>query len=86
LKLIKSAIFNITSKLLDDTFGIFWSLEIFLEDCLVPPFSNIPASSHESCLPLRVGISVPTLVEVCKNPIPAIKEKKSQLYNMKVQV
>jgi hypothetical protein len=61
---------------LDDPCGILRSLEISLEDCLVPPFPNIPASSHESCLPLRVGISVPTLVEVCKNLIPAINGKK----------
>jgi len=83
LKMIKSTIFKITSKLLDNTCGIHRSLEIFLEDCLVP---NIPTSNHESCLPLRIGISVSTLVEVCKNPIPAIKGKKNQLYNLKVQV
>jgi len=33
-------------------------------------------SSHESCLSLRVGHSVPMLVEVGKNPLAAIKGKK----------
>jgi len=75
LKMIKSTIFNITSKLLDDTCGIPRSLEIFLEDCLVPLFPNIATISHKSCLPLRIGIFVSTVVVVCRNPIPAIKGK-----------
>jgi len=33
-------------------------------------------SSYENCLPLRVWLFVPMLVEVGKNPIPTIKGKE----------
>jgi len=32
--------------------------------------------SHENCLPLRVRNAIPTLVEVTKNSVPAIKCKE----------
>lgn len=37
-------------------------------------------NSYESCLPLRVGHSVPMLVEVGKNPMLQSKEKKIDIY------
>jgi hypothetical protein len=51
-------------------------LKVVLKNCFISPRPKEPTCSHEDSLPSILGSTHSFLVEVVKNPFPAIKREK----------